>query len=227
MNIEQCRWSMTTQAQAEILLADRSALIREAFRIEYLTVGWMVIEAAVAIASAFKAGSLTLLAFGFDSLIEIASATVLLWRLSVELRHGQSFAESAERRAAQIGGALLFALALYVVAAAGWKLWTQQGAEFSFLGLVVSSLALPIMYLLARRKLRLAEALESRALRADAIESITCGWLSLVVVAALAAQLIVGAWWVDAVASLGIVWLLVREGREAWRGEECCEHDCP
>ena len=159
-----------------------------------------------------------------DSLIELASASVLVWRLRVELQHGRLFAESAERRAARIGGALLFALAIYVVAAAGWKLWTQQGAEFSLTGLVVSVLAMPIMYVLARRKLRLAEALESRALRADAVESITCGWLSLVVVAALLAQLTIGAWWVDAVASLGIVWLLVREGREAWRGEECCDH---
>ena len=184
----------------------------------------MVIEAAVAIASAFKAGSLTLLAFGFDSLIELASAGVLVWRLRVELHHGQSFAESAERRAARIGGCLLFALAIYVVAGAAWKLWTQQGAEFSFPGLIVSVFALPIMYFLSRRKLRLAEALGSHALRADAIESITCGWLSLVVVAALVAQLFIGAWWVDAVASLSIVWLLVREGREAWRGEECCDH---
>jgi divalent metal cation (Fe/Co/Zn/Cd) transporter len=120
---------------------------------------------------------------------------------------------------------LLFALALYVVAGAGWKLWTQQSAAYATPGLIVSVLAIPIMYFLSQRKLQLAEALGSRALRADAIESITCGWLSLVVVAALLAQLGIGAWWVDAIASLGIVWFLVREGREAWSGEECCDHD--
>jgi divalent metal cation (Fe/Co/Zn/Cd) transporter len=215
---------MRAPTQAEILTADRSALVQEAFKIEYLTIAWMLIEAAVAIGSGLKAASLTLLAFGFDSLIELASASVLVRRLRVELQHGHLFAQSAEHRAARIGGALLFALAIYVVAAAGWKLWTQHGAEFSLTGLVVSVLAMPIMYVLARRKLRLAEALESRALRADAVESITCGWLSLVVVAALLAQLAIDAWWVDAVASLGVVWLLVREGREAWRGEECCDH---
>ena len=75
------------------------------------------------------------------------------------------------------------------------------------------------MYFLSRRKLALAETLGSRALKADAVESITCGWLSLVVVAALIVQLATGAWWVDAVASLGIVWFLIREGREAWSGE--------
>jgi|SRR5271166_5702248 len=215
---------MSVLGQNETSTGDRAALIQEAFRIEYITIAWMMIEAAVAIGSAIAADSLTLLAFGVDSLIELASAGVLVWRLTVELRHGQTFAESAERRAARIGGALLFALAIYVVVGAGWKLWTQQGAEFSLPGLVVSALAMPIMYFLSRRKLRLAEALGSRALRADAVESITCGWLSLVVVAALLAQLVIGAWWVDAAASLGIVWFLVREGREAWGGEECCDH---
>jgi divalent metal cation (Fe/Co/Zn/Cd) transporter len=78
------------------------------------------------------------------------------------------------------------------------------------------------MYILSRRKLKIAHQLGSGALRADAIESITCGWLAFVVVAALTAQLLLAAWWVDAVASLGIVWFLVREGREAWLGEECC-----
>jgi divalent metal cation (Fe/Co/Zn/Cd) transporter len=203
----------------------RAAMVERAFRLEYLTLAWMMVEAAVAIGSGLAAGSLTLTAFGIDSLIELASATVLLWRLTVELRNGQSFAEDAERTAARVGGALLFALAAYVVASAGWKLWTRDGAEFSLPGLIVSVLAIPIMSFLSRRKLRVAEALGSRALRADAVESITCGWLAFVVVGALIAQFLFGAWWLDAVASLGIVWFLVREGREAWEGDECCD-DC-
>ena len=215
---------MSILSQNHTSIRDRATLIQEAFRIEYVTIAWMVIEAAVAIASAVEANSLALLAFGIDSLIELASAGVLVWRLTVELRHGQVFAERAERRAARVGGALLFVLAAYVVVGASWKLWMQQGAEFSLPGLIVTVLAMPIMYFLSRRKLRLAEALGSRALRADAVESITCGWLSLVVVAALVMQLLIGVWWVDAVASLGIVWVLVREGREAWAGEQCCDH---
>jgi divalent metal cation (Fe/Co/Zn/Cd) transporter len=119
----------------------------------------------------------------------------------------------------------LFALAAYVVASAGWKLWMRQGAEFSLPGLVISVLAIPAIYFLSRRKLQVAEALGSRALRAYAVESITCGWLAFVVVGALVAQLLVGAWWVDAVASLGVVWFVVREGCEAWEGQECCK-DC-
>jgi divalent metal cation (Fe/Co/Zn/Cd) transporter len=203
---------------------DRTALIRQAFRLEYITLAWMTIEAVVAIGSGVAAESLTLTAFGINSLIELASATVLVWRLTVELRHGQSFAEKAERTASRIGGALLFALAAYVVASACWKLWMQQGAEFSLPGLVISVLAIPTMYFLSRRKLQVADALGSRALRADAVESITCGWLALVVVGALIAQLLVGAWWVDALASLGVVWFVIREGREAWEGEDCCDH---
>jgi len=203
---------------------DRTALIREAFRLEYITLAWMTVEAGVAIGSGFVAGSLTLMAFGIDSLIELASAAVLVWRSNVELRHGQTFAETAERTASRIGGALLFALAAYVVASAGWKLLMREGAEFSLPGLIVAVLAIPIMYFLSRRKLQIADALGSRAMRTDAIESITCGWLAFVVVAALLAQLITGAWWVDPLASLAIVWFLIREGREAWKGEECCDH---
>ena len=205
-------------------IRDQTVMIHQAFWLEYLTLAWMTVEAAVAIASGIAANSLTLVAFGIDSVIELASAGILVWRLTVELRRGQMFAESAEQKASRIGGALLFLLAAYVVASAGWKLWTHQGAEFSLPGLILCVLALPIMYFLSRRKLALAEALGSRALKADAVESITCGWLSLVVVVALIAQFAIGAWWVDAVASLGIVWFLVREGREAWSEEECCAH---
>ena len=198
----------------------RALLIRTAFRLEWFTVAWMVVEAAVALASGVIARSISLIAFGVDSLIELVSACVLIWRLNVELRHGPSVAERAERAASRIGGALLFALAAYIVIAAGWRLWTRQGADFSWPGLLVSLAAIPIMWLLSRQKLQIAEALGSRALRTDAVESITCGWLSFVVLIGLLAQLALGAWWVDTATSLVIVWLLVKEGREAWQGEE-------
>lgn len=200
---------------------ERLGLIKEAFRIEWLTMAWMVIEAVVAIASGIVAGSVVLLAFGLDSIIELASAGVLLWRLSVELRRGRVFSEGAERIASRIGGGLLFALAAYAVISAGWSLWIRQVAEFSVAGLTISILAIPIMRFLARNKLVIAEKLGSRALRADAMESITCGWLSFVVVFSLVAQAVVGAWWIDAVGSLAIVWFLVKEGREAWAIEAC------
>ena len=104
-------------------------------------------------------------------------------------------------------------------------MWTRQRSEFSLPGLTIAVLAIPIMYALAQRKLEVARQLGSRALRADAIESLTCGWLSLVVVVGLLANLLVGAWWVDAVTSLGIVWFVLKEAREAWAGESCCAND--
>jgi divalent metal cation (Fe/Co/Zn/Cd) transporter len=200
---------------------ERLSLIREAFRLEWLTIGWMTVEAAVAIASGIAAGSLVLVAFGLDSVIELASAGVLMWRLTVELRHGQEFSETAERVASRIAGSLLILLAAYVVVAAIWRLWTATGEEFSWPGFVVALVAIPAMRYLAHRKLAIAERIGSRALRADAMEAIACGWLSFVVVVTLTLQWLFGAWWIDSVGSLAIVYFLVREGREALSGDEC------
>ncbi len=198
----------------------RERLIRRAFRLELLTIGWMAIEAVVAIWSAVAAHSLSLSAFGLDSVIELASAGVLIWQLSSELRDGRERSEAAERIARRIGGGLLLALAFYVVAAAGWSLWRGRGQAFSAPGLAVALLAIPIMLLLARRKRALAIELGSRALRADAAEGVACLGLSLVVIASLIAQLAFGWWWTDAAASLAIVWFLVKEGREALAGDD-------
>jgi divalent metal cation (Fe/Co/Zn/Cd) transporter len=214
---------MTTTASpvAPTERTEHLSLIREAFRLEWLTIGWMTVEAAVAIASGFAAGSLVLLAFGFDSVIELASAGVLMWRLTVELRHGQEFSETAERIASRIAGSLLILLAAYVVVAATWRLWTATGEEFSWPGFVVALVAIPAMRYLARRKLAIAEKIGSRALRADAMEAIACGWLSFVVVVTLTLQWLLGAWWIDSVGSLAIVYFLVKEGHEALSGDEC------
>jgi divalent metal cation (Fe/Co/Zn/Cd) transporter len=130
---------------------DRSPLIREAFRLEWLTIGWMTVEAFVAIAAGVTAGSLVLIASGLDSVIELASAGMLIWRLSVELRHGQMFSEHAERTASRIGGALLFLLAAYVMTAAMWHLWKGTGEEFSWPGFIVAVIAIPAMRYLAHR----------------------------------------------------------------------------
>ena len=148
----------------------RTDLVRQAFWLEWLTIAWMVIEAAVALWSGYMAHSITLLAFGLDSVIELISAGVLLWRLTVELRHGQAFSEATEQRASKIGGGLLFALAAYVVLSAAWSLWNGQAGEFSMAGLALAAAAIPIMYFLAKRKIYLAGKIGSRALRADAVE---------------------------------------------------------
>ncbi len=182
----------------------------------------MSVEAVVALWSGFAARSLTLVAFGFDSVIELASAGVLMWRLTVEIKRGREFSESAERRAGKIAGALLFALAAYVVTSATWSLWQRQRADFSLPGLILAVSAIPAMLALSRAKIRVADQLGSRALRADAVEAITCGYLSAVVVVGLIAQVLFHLWWVDSVTSVAIVYLLVKEGREAWSDDECC-----
>ena len=124
--------SSTLHQPSLIPPSERLTLIREAFRLEWFTIGWMTVEALVAITAGVTAGSLVLLAFGLDSVIELVSAGVLMWRLFIELRHGQKFSESAERTASRIGGALLFLLAVYVTVAAVWRLWTGSGEEFSW-----------------------------------------------------------------------------------------------
>jgi divalent metal cation (Fe/Co/Zn/Cd) transporter len=199
----------------------RANLIRSAFVLEWLTLAWVIMEATVSIWAGLQAHSLSLLAFGVDSVIEALSASVLIWRLRVELRHGQEFSEDVERSASRIAGALLFALAAYVVLSAAWGLWTRQGQEFNAIGFAVTVATIPVMSILARRKIALAEQIGSRALRADGMESVTCGWLSFVVVIGLLAQLALGAWWIDSVTSLAIVYFLVKEGGEAWAVEEC------
>src|SRR5580704_17923606 len=149
---------------------ERTALIQQAFRLEWLTVCWMVVEAVVAIGSGVVAGSLMLTAFGLDSVVELISAGVLIWRLRDELQRGDAFSTRTEQIASRSGGALLFALVGYIVLGAAWSLWAHHGGEFSISGFIVAVLAMPIMYFLARRKLHVARQLGSRAMRADAIE---------------------------------------------------------
>src|SRR6478752_6399029 len=103
--------------------ATRSDLVRRAMRLEWLTAAWMAVEAAVAIGSGIAAGSLSLIAFGADSVIELASACVLLWRLRIEVGQGGQFPEAIEQRASKIAGSILFALAVYVVVSAAYGLW--------------------------------------------------------------------------------------------------------
>jgi divalent metal cation (Fe/Co/Zn/Cd) transporter len=217
--IKECSGECCAAVQPEASV-DRSSLLREALRLEWLTIAWMIVEAVVSIAAGLASGSVVLTAFGLDSVIELASAGVLLWRLRAEL-HRRQFPEDAERMASRIAGALLLILAAYVAIAALWSIVAGGGAEFSWPGFAVALAAIPAMRYLAHRKIAVADRLGSRALRADAMEAVTCGWLSFVAVISLGAQWIFGVWWIDGVGSLAIVWLLVKEGREAWSGQEC------
>ena len=201
-------------------LQGRTALIKKAVRLQWFTIFWMVLEGAVAVWSGVAAHSLSLIAFGADSFIELISAGVVLWRLKVEANRGEEFSESAERFARKVAGILLFALAVYVLVSAVWSLLDRQGAEFSLPGLLITIFTVPLMYLLFRRKSDLARSLASAALRADAAETLTCAYLSAVVVVGLVCQLLVNAWWVDGATSLLIIYFVVKEGFEALGAEK-------
>jgi divalent metal cation (Fe/Co/Zn/Cd) transporter len=199
---------------------DRPAVLRRAIALEWFAVAWMIVEGVVGVWAGVSVHSLSIFAFGIDSVIELASAGVLLWRLIAELRQQAAFAEVTEQTARRVAGALLLALAAYVVVAAAWRLWTHTGQRFSVAGLVITAISVPLMYGLSRAKLSLADALGSGALRADAAESIACGYLSFAVCVGLLVQLATGAWWVDAVTALAILYFVVHEGREALAGED-------
>ena len=209
------------------VLERRAPALRQALGLEWITLAWMVVEAGAALWAALTAGSLSLLAFGLDSGVELASAGVLVWRLRSELEHHCEDAEcqraeQVERSAARVAAFLLFALALYVGVAAVLKLFAHPGEAVSVLGLAVTMVSIPIMIALSRRKRKLSAELDSGALRADAAQGTACWYLAVAVLAGIALQAWFGVWWADAVASLAIVAFLVQEGREAWQGIRCC-----
>jgi len=201
--------------------------MRAALRLEVLSIGWMLIEASVSIGAGIVAGSVLLLAFGVDSIIELLSAGVLFHRLRKEAGGTANAAEieALEHRAARIAGYLLYALAAYVVLQSGYGLLHRHTAETSGVGLAVALVAALGMPVLARAKIRVADRIGSKALRADAMETFTCGFLSWVLLAGLAANALLHWWWLDSVAALVLVPFLIKEGREAIRGGCSCGAD--
>lgn len=202
--------------------------VKRALWLEGLTIVWMVAEASGSIAAGVSARSVLLLAFGIDSVIELVSAILLYWRLTREARAAADTVdqlEALERRTARISGYLLYALATYVVLQAGHGLLHRHTAENSWLGLAIATVAALGMPILAKAKLRVAADIGSRALRADAMETFTCGYLSWVLLAGLGANALFHAWWLDSVAALILVPFLIKEGREAISGGCQCSVD--
>jgi divalent metal cation (Fe/Co/Zn/Cd) transporter len=203
--------------------AARAGVLRRGLHLEYLTIGWNIVEAAVAIAAAVTAGSIALLGFGIDSLVETASGAILVWRLAAERRtEEQAAIERLDRRAHRLVGASLLLLAAYIAVEAGKALLTREQPRPSAVGMVVTAVSLVVMWWLARAKRRAAAALASRALAADSFQTSACFWLSLITLGGVGLNLTLGWWWADPVAALGMTFFLVREGLEGWRGEECC-----
>jgi divalent metal cation (Fe/Co/Zn/Cd) transporter len=194
-----------------------SQIRRRILWIQTFTIVWMTAEAGVALASAWKARSPALLGFGGDSLIELLSATVVLWRFRDERAD-----ERTEKRTAQIGGSLLFALAAFVVIASASALLGYSEPRTSFVGIVLLLLAAMIMPWLAAEKRHLAAQTGSGALRADAVESALCGYMAWIVLAGLVINAVWKNHWTDPVAALCLTPIIAREGWEAIRGKTCC-----
>ena len=208
-------------------VASRADAVRLALLLTYITLGWMTIEGAASLLLGWASKSLLLEAFGIDSVIELFSAAVLLWRLRVESSDTATseHVKLVERRAARLVGYSLYALVAYVVLNSGYGLFIAKritDTHESVWGILIGAVAKVGMPILAGYKLKVAARLDSRALRADAVESITCGYLSIVLMIGLAATWLLGWWWLDSVAALALIPFLVKEAGAAIRGESCC-----
>lgn len=198
--------------------AQAEALRRRGLWLEYLTIGWNVVEAFVAVGAGIAAGSLALVAFGFDSSIEVFAASVVVWQFRAELR-GQ-VDEGRERRALKLIAITFFVLAAYVTAEAIRDLIVDEKADTSVVGIILASVSLAVMPALAWLKRRTGRALGSPTLVADSVETFLCSWLSAVLLVGLVLNATVGWWWADPLAALVIASLALREGIEAWRGKD-------
>jgi divalent metal cation (Fe/Co/Zn/Cd) transporter len=194
----------------------RPDAIRRIQRVQAVTIAWMSVEAGVSLFSAWRAHSPALLAFGGDSAVELLSAVVVLWRFRSSAAH-----EHAEKRAARLAGALLFALAAYVTAASVMSLLGRSEPKPALIGIVVLIAAAATMPWLAKEKRRLSAATGSATLRADAVESALCAYLSVIALLGLGLNAIWRFAWADPIAALVILPLIVWEGKEAMRGKPC------
>ncbi len=206
----------------------RRADLRLALLLTYITLAWMTIEGGASLLLGFASQSLLLEAFGIDSLIEIWSAAVLLWRLRVEAggKANEERIEAVETRAARLVGYSLLVLAAYVALNSAFGLFFAHrvtDTHESVWGILIGLTAKIGMPILAGTKLKVAARLNSRALRADAMEAITCGYLSIVLMVGLAATRLLGWWWLDSAAALALIPFLIKEGRAAISGGcDCC-----
>ncbi len=202
--------------------ARRERTRRRALRLEYATLAWTLLEATVGLSAAVAAGSVALLAFGVDSVIEVASAAILLWRLHAERTAPDAHAVTRlDRRAHRLVAASLVALALYVVADAATTLWRAEPPQPSPVGVALLAATIVVMYRLAGLKRRAAVELGSHALEADSFQTTACMWLSATALAGITLNALLGWWWADPLAALVMPLFLVQEARKAWRGEAC------
>jgi len=190
-------------------------------RLEYFTIGWNTLEGLVAVIAGAIAGSISLVGFGTDSLIEVISGTALLWRMAAD-----ADAESRERKerlSLRIVGLCFLVLAAYVTVESVSDLIKKNAPEDSIPGIVLACVSLVVMPLLSRAKRKVGAELGSRAMQADARQTDFCLYLSAILLVGLVANAILGWWWADPLSALIMVPIIVREGLQSMKGETC---DC-
>ena len=193
----------------------RARLVRRARHLAWAGIGWHAIEASVAVATGVVAGSVALVGFGADSLIEAMAGFVVLWRLA-------SAHAMPERRAQQMIAVSFYVLSAYVAAEAIRSLASADRPAVSWVGIGLSIVALATMPPLASAKARVADALGSSATKSESRQTVLCAYLSAALLVGLGLNALLGWWWADPVTALGIAGVAVKEGSGAWRGESCC-----
>jgi len=209
--------SETVDSMVDVSTARLDALRRRGFLLEYTTISWNVLEAVIAVWAGLAANSIALIGFGLDSLIEVFAAGVVVWEF-------RGVAEERTARALRLIAISFFVLAAYVVVEAGRDLIVGSEAGESLPGVILAAVSLLVMPLLAFAKRRTGSAMNSRTLLADATETLLCSYLSAILLVGLLLNATVGWWWADPLAAIGIAYLALREGVEAWRGGEH-DHD--
>jgi divalent metal cation (Fe/Co/Zn/Cd) transporter len=197
----------------------RARLVRRGKRLEWLTIGWNSLEALASLAAGLLAGSVSLVGFGFDSLIEMTSGAVLLWRMSADADEERR--ERAERTSLRIVGGCFLALAAYLVVDSVKTLLFHETPERSPVGIAITAAAVVVMPLLAKGKRNIAKQLGSAAMQADSKQSEFCMWLSAIVLAGLVLNAAFGTWWADPAAALVMVPIIGKEGVEGLRAKAC------
>jgi divalent metal cation (Fe/Co/Zn/Cd) transporter len=208
----------------ELIQPERMSLVRKGLKLTVFTVVWNIIEGLIAITAGLLANSVALISFGVDSFVETTSAVAVSWRLADEIKH-QSVerAEAVEKIAVRITGVILLLLAVYIILDAGRRLLGfGEDADKSFVGMALTGLSVIVMPIVARAKLKVANSINSGSLRADAIETIACTWLSVTTLIGLSLNALFGWAWADPLAALLIIPLVVKEGLEALKGKHCC-----
>ena len=198
---------------------ERERLVRRVRLLAWLGNGWHFVEFAIAVAAGVAASSIALIGFGFDSLIEALAGFVILWRFAASRSHSGD----AERRAQQLVAGSYFVLAAYIGVESMRTLVAADHPDASWVGIGLAAFTAPTMPLLARAKQRVGNKLNSSATVSEATQNMICAYLSIALLVGLGLNALLDWWWADPAAALVIAGVALKEGRESWRGDACCD----